>query len=184
MRFQPIFGTKKRRRSKASTSPRTTLRPPPLGQRRACWLESDAACRPKWPRWVPGAVPASLARSNRRCNRELVFLSTVPQRELTDVRPRTTGGAGSRTAVGRRVPWGWLFWKRGRAVCSRVGGARWLWPPRTARGEISRPTGASSRGFWRRSRERVSPARGPASQDADWRRDCGWWAVCAVAALS
>ena len=75
----------------------------PLGQRRAYWLESDAACWLKWPRWVPGAAPASLVRFNRWCNRELVFLSTVPQREPTSARgPRAARARERRLGGGSR----------------------------------------------------------------------------------
>ena len=80
VRFLPAFSKRNQRRSKTRTPGTADM--PPSGQRRACQAGSNAACWPGWLRRVLNAVPASPARrSDRRCHRELVFLSTVHERE-------------------------------------------------------------------------------------------------------
>ena len=62
---------------------------PPSGQRRVFWLVSDAVFWPEHSRWALCAVPASPARSDRRFNRELVFLNTVRRAFVSEERRPT-----------------------------------------------------------------------------------------------
>jgi len=88
-------------RSEARAGSGRSARTPPSGQRRVFWLVSDAVFWPERSRWVLCAVPASPARSDRRFNRELVFLSTVRERGATSAGGPRVARARERRLGGR-----------------------------------------------------------------------------------
>jgi hypothetical protein len=95
--FHTIFQWRSEARAGSGRSART----PPSGQRRVFWLVSDAVFCPERSRWVLCAVPASPARSDRRFNRELVFLNTVRERGATSAGGPRVARARERRLGGR-----------------------------------------------------------------------------------
>jgi hypothetical protein len=95
--FHTIFQWRSEARAGSGRSART----PPSGQRRVFWLVSDTVFWPERSRWVLCAVPASPARSDRRFNRELVFLNTVRERGATSAGGPRVARARERRLGGR-----------------------------------------------------------------------------------
>ena len=100
-RHTRLFHTIFQWRSEARAGSGRSARTPPSGQRRVFWLVSDAVFWPERSRWVLCAVPASPARSDRRFNRELVFLSTVRERGATSAGGPRVARARERRLGGR-----------------------------------------------------------------------------------